>query len=188
MWKFNFKMTRDKWFLVLAAGMCLLILAIPTGNGRRQVSTGAGEGNYGGAQGGGDNGKSYERQLEDRVKKILSTVEGVGKVDVMIVLKSSEEKILRTDSSSSLSQTEELEPDGASRSVTSRTVEENTVLSGNGSDNLPVIEKELKPEIEGIIVSAQGGGNAVIKEEISAALEALFHVPRHKIRVLKRVE
>ena len=51
-----------------------------------------------------------------------------------------------------------------------------------------MVEKEIMPQIQGIVVSAQGGGNAVIKEEISAALEALFHVPRHKIRVLKRVE
>ena len=134
--------------------------------------------------GGGNSGKSYERQLEDRVKKLLSTVEGVGKVDVMIVLKSSEEKILTTDSS----ETEEISADGTSRTAVTRDKSETTVLAGNSSGGEPIIEKEIKPEIEGIVVSAGGGGNAVIKEEISAALEALFHVPRHKIRVLKRVE
>ena len=40
----------------------------------------------------------------------------------------------------------------------------------------------------GVAVSADGGGDARIQAEISAALEALFHVPQHKIRVLKRVE
>ena len=138
--------------------------------------------------GGGNSGKSYERQLEDRVKKLLSTVEGVGKVDVMIVLKSSEEKILTTDSSQSVSETEEISADGTSRTAVTRDKSETTVLAGNSSGGEPIIEKEIKPEIEGIVVSAGGGGNAVIKEEISAALEALFHVPRHKIRVLKRVE
>ena len=187
MWKFNFKMTRDKWFLVLAAGLCLMVLAMPSG-GRKGTSSGSTEAPAQSAQGGGDGGKTYERQLEDRVKKILSTVDGVGKVDVMIVLKSSEEKILRTDRSKSVSESDELDSDGASRSVKSSDTQESTVLTGNGAGSAPIVEKELKPEIEGIIVSAQGGGNAVIKEEISAALEALFHVPRHKIRVLKRVE
>ena len=50
------------------------------------------------------------------------------------------------------------------------------------------MEKELMPEIEGVVISAQGGGDARIQAEISAAMEALFHVPQHKIRVLKRVE
>ena len=38
--------------------------------------------------------RTYEQQLEQRVKQILKTVDGVGTVDVMIVLKSSEEKVL----------------------------------------------------------------------------------------------
>ena len=66
--------------------------------------------------------------------------------------------------------------------------EENTVLTGSGGGESPIVEKELMPEIEGVAVSADGGGDARIQAEISAALEALFHVPQHKIRVLKRVE
>ena len=38
---------------------------------------------------------TYEQQLEERLKELLSHVEGVGKVEVMIVLKSSEEKVWR---------------------------------------------------------------------------------------------
>ena len=37
-----------------------------------------------------------------------------------------------------------------------------------------------------IIISADGGGSSVVKAEISAAMEALFGLPSHKIKVLKR--
>ena len=37
-------------------------------------------------------------------------------------------------------------------------------------------------------MAAEGGDNAVVKAEISAAMEALFDVPPHKIKVLKRVK
>ena len=47
----------------------------------------------------GDN--SYVASLEERVKEILKNVEGVGQVDVMIALKSTEEKVLQTDQSTS---------------------------------------------------------------------------------------
>ena len=63
-----------------------------------------------------------------------------------------------------------------------------SVFSENGSEKVPVIEKELRPEIEGIVVSAQGGGNAAVRAEISEAMEALFNIPAHKIKVLKRVD
>ena len=52
----------------------------------------------------------------------------------------------------------------------------------------PIVEKELSPELSGIIISADGGGNAVVKAEISEAMEALFGLPAHKIKVLKRVK
>ena len=52
----------------------------------------------------------------------------------------------------------------------------------------PIVEKELRPELSGIVISAQGGGNPTVQAEISAAMEALFGLPAHKIKVLKRVE
>ena len=51
------------------------------------------------AKGAGES--AYEAQMEARVKEILRHVDGVGQVDVMIVLKSSEEKVLRVDRNSS---------------------------------------------------------------------------------------
>ena len=68
--------------------------------------------------------------------------------------------------------------------------EENTVLrgQGTGSGASPIVEKELSPEISGIIISAQGGGSPSVQSEISEAMEALFGLEPHKIKVLKRVE
>lgn len=50
------------------------------------------------------------------------------------------------------------------------------------------MEKELRPEISGIVISAEGGGSAVVRAEVSEAMEALFGLPQHKIKVLKRVK
>ena len=60
--------------------------------------------------------------------------------------------------------------------------------TGGTGQSQPVIEKEICPEISGIIISASGGGSPQIKAEISEAMEALFGLPAHKIKVLKRVE
>lgn len=132
----------------------------------------------------------YEAQMEARVKEILRHVDGVGQVDVMIVLKSSEEKVLRVDRSTSVSDTKEQDSQGGTRSSQNNQTQESTVLSGGGSGQgtAPFVEKELRPEISGIVISAAGGGSPTVKAEISAAMEALFGLPPHKIKVLKRVE
>ena len=134
---------------------------------------------------------SYETQMENRIKNLLKSVDGVGKVDVMVVLKSSSEKVVRVDRSTSSSTTQEKDSGGGTREVANSQSDESTVLSGsgsNGSGNVPIIEKELSPEISGIIISAEGGGSPTIKAEISEAMEALFGLPPHKIKVLKRGE
>ena len=150
--------------------------------------TGKGElpGLSGGAQAasGGSGGSLYEKELEQRIAGLLDRVEGVGKADVMVVLKSSEERVFHVDKDSRTSATEEKGEDG--RIVREQELSESTVMGGGNQG--PVVEKELTPEVAGIVISADGGGNASVRAEISEAMEALFGLPAHKIKVLKRVK
>ena len=200
--KFKWKMGKDKWLILLAVGMIILILTFPSGpaiakkvehtaESKKQTTLQQGivtqpaDGNTAVSA---TAERTYEEELESRVRKILKTVDGVGSVDVMIVLKSSEEKVLRVDKENSNSQTEENDTAGGSRKITSAELKESTILTGQGENTAPIVEKEIRPEIEGIIISAQGGGSPTVKAEISSAMEALFNLPPHKIKVLKRVE
>lgn len=239
-WKLDFKGSRDKWLVILAAGLIVLILAFPIGGKGRSVGgrtlKGSASGTWGtktetsqavsgtGIQGNSGNGgygdegsrgqqmadeagvlwaasgeadsaqaaskgvMTYEQQLEARLKELLSHVEGVGEVEVMIVLKSSEEKVWRIDKNTSYSSTQETDSSGGTRDIRNQQISEETILSGSGEEEGPLLEKELRPEISGVVVSAAGGGSAAVQAEISAAVEALFDVPPHKIKVLKRVE
>ncbi|MEG2700169.1 MAG: stage III sporulation protein AF [Hungatella sp.] len=199
MLKFNWKGGMDKWLLLLAFGVLLLIVAFPSGSSGGWMSAKttagkktAGKGNEAeraeAAEASAKAEKPYEQQLEERVKELLRRVEGVGAVDVMIVLKSSEEKVLRVDVNSSSSSTMETDSNGGNRKVEEKEVSEDTILSGSGDSGTPIIEKELRPEIAGVVISAVGGGSPQIKAEISEAMEALLDVPPHKIKVLKRAE
>lgn len=200
--KFKWKMGKDKWLILLAVGMIILILAIPSGpDSAGKTGTASESKNKTELQKGivtelpekdtavaanADN--TYEEQLELRVRKLLKTVDGVGQVDVMIVLKSSKEKVLRVDRNTTDSSTVENDSSGGTRNITNKEQQENTILTGSGENTAPIVEKEISPEIEGIIISAQGGGSPTVKAEISSAMEALFNLPPHKIKVLKRVE
>ena len=194
--KFKWKMGKDKWLILLAVGMIILILAIPSGPGSAgKTGTASESKNKTELQKGivtelpekdtavaasADN--TYEEQLELRVRKLLKTVDGVGQVEVMIVLKSSKEKVLRVDRNTTDSSTVENDSSGGTRNITNKEQQENTILTGSGENTAPIVEKEISPEIEGIIISAQGGGSPTVKAEISSAMEALFNLPPHKIK------
>ena len=110
----------------------------------------------------------------------MSTVEGVGKVEVMITLKSSKESILNKDTP--YEEEEETSGDSTRKSVSSN---EETVLIEQNGESVPYVVKELEPEIEGVVVIAQGGENASVQKNITEAVTALFDVSVNKIKVLK---
>ena len=175
-----------------------MILAVPMGNMESQFqqkadlgAAPAAEENNGVAQpaaAASAEAATYEKQLEQRVRELLMHVEGVGEVEVMIVLKSSEEKVYRVDKNLSSSLTDETDASGGKRLIDQREQEESTILTGQGDNQAPILEKELRPEVSGVVISCQGGGSARVQAEISSAMESLFDLPAHKIKVLKRVE
>ena len=63
--------------------------------------------------------------------------------------------------------------------------EEITVVYDNGDTRQPYVICRQMPKIEGVVVVAQGGGNAKTVTEISNAVMSLFPVEAHKVVVVK---
>lgn len=129
---------------------------------------------------------TYIENMESRLTNVLSQVDGIGKVQVMITAKSTQEKVVLKDVPYKKSTVKEQDGSGTTKESTEMTGEEGTVLEKqqDGSEN-PYITKEIQPEIEGVIVIAQGAEEKRIQAEINDAVVALFSVPSHKIKVMK---
>lgn len=125
---------------------------------------------------------SYEENLEKRLKKTLSLIEGVGQIDVLITIANSKEIITKDDGIKEKSVTTEQAQNGDKRQITNGK-EEKTTVKING-DN-PLILKEISPKISGVLIVAEGGGNITVKNNLINATKALLDVDIHKIEVLK---
>lgn len=131
----------------------------------------------------------YEAYLEEKTARTLRYVEGVGEVKVMITLKSGAQKIIEKDQQSSSQTTEEADSQGGTRTSNDISSDKTSIYEQNsdGSQS-PYVSKELLPEIEGVIVIADGGDNAVVVQNITEAVQALFGVEAHKIKIMKRAD
>lgn len=129
--------------------------------------------------------RSQTEELEEKLERALSRVEGVGKVEVVLSLESTNQKVVEKDVPASRSSQES---SGAqeSSSASSVTTEESTVYQtdSDGSET-PYVVRENYPEIRGVLVVAQGGGDPVAVQQIQEAVMALFRVEAHKIKVMK---
>ena len=48
------------------------------------------------------------------------------------------------------------------------------------------MSKEITPQVEGVVVLAQGGDDPVVVQNITEAVQALFGIDTHKIRIMKK--
>lgn len=111
--------------------------------------------------------------LEEKMEKIFTQIQGVGNVKVLINYKSTQEAVLAKDISYSNNQGE---------SNNSTATDERIVFSSNSE---PVVLKEKYPEIQGVLIVAQGGDNIEIKNQLIRSTQALLGIEVNKIEVLK---
>lgn len=130
--------------------------------------------------------QAYTDSLSRTLEEILSTMEGAGKVKVMITLKSSGEAVIEKDTAFSRTSSTEVDSAGGSRNTADTSETEETVYSGNGNSmESPFVKQVICPRIEGVVVSAEGGGSAAVNKNITEAIQALFGIEAHKIKVIK---
>lgn len=127
-----------------------------------------------------------EDSLEGRLETILSKTEGAGKVDVLITYKTGKEMIVAQQMSEEDTSTKENAVKGDERDIKSSIKENSYVIMENSDGSqTPLVLKEVEPEIEGVIIVAEGGDNILVKNNLIAAAEAALGVSTHKVQVLK---
>lgn len=170
---------KNQWLIVLLVGILLAVIALPTTpKGNQKTASLVSDSNT------TSQDENYEMKAEKKLESVLQNMEGVGEVTVMITLKASAEKVVEKDVEKS-SQSEESE-DGTAKSVDSSLNETTVYDEQSGSGQTPYISKEVSPLVEGVLVIADGGGNPVVVRNITEAIQALFNVEMHKIKVMKR--
>ena len=166
------KVKKDQLLIVFLVGILLLVISIPAGT-KKDSNTGTKKtlANSSKSSVGTTKQSEYTAYMEERLERILSQIDGAGQVQVMITWKSDGEKVVEKD-----------------RKSNEENVSETTVYnSGSSTSGVqePYVSKELSPQAQGVIVIAPGGDDAVVVKNITEAVQALFEIDTHKIRIMK---
>ncbi len=178
---------KDQLLILLLAGILLLVISLPTEKkGEKQGISQASSPSQG-EQNLWDE-EAYREALEVHLEELFSRMEGAGEVEVMITLASSSEKIVEKDTNGESETITEEDSAGGNRRTTNIVNDETTVYGGETDQEQPYVSKELTPQVEGVVVLAAGGDDAVVKKNITEAAQALFGIDTHKIRIIKMSE
>lgn len=199
--KWKKKLTKENMAVVALLGLLLMVIAIPAdrfsgdvqenaGKDTREGTLTAQEGmETGEAADGGDaasGGEEYAKRMEEELQELLSAMEGVGEVKVMITIRDLGQQVVEKDVPSESGWMSETDSAGGTRESESARQEESTVyITDSEGNRTPYISQTTQPEIEGVTVVAQGGGDALIQKNITEVIQALFDIEAHKIKVVK---
>lgn len=127
--------------------------------------------------------KQYEAYLSQELESIISQIDGAGAVEAWVTLSGSSEKVLYLEKNSDTTDLQEADSVGGTRSEKTESMQQTVLLDSSGN---PYIVKTLQPEVEGVLVVAEGADSSVVKKNITEAVEVLFGIDAHRIKVAKK--
>lgn len=196
--KENQVIRKDNLLILVLAGILLLVVCLPVKSGKPGDTQSMNQANLLSGSEGEDtqitdnttvsvqDSQDYIAVMEQKLENLLKCMEGVGNARVMITLKTSEEQVVEKDIPNSRSNLTETDSQGGARSSNEMENTETTVyLTNSDGEKIPYVIKKMEPVVDGVVVIAQGGGNAECCKNITEVIQALFGIEPHKIKVVK---
>ncbi len=113
-----------------------------------------------------------EKELEDKLGRIVSRIDGAGKTTVMLTIDSSPKYYYAKETSKSI------ETDSAES-------EEKYVITENDGEEDPIIIRVEEADIRGVAVICEGGSSAIVKEKITETVCAVLGIKVNQVSVAK---
>ena len=152
--------------LICTAGLILLLL--PSGDNADPPT--------GNAENAAPNAYVQATQLEQQLEQMFQKMDGVGRAEVLLTVKSGYEAVYAYDESKSANRSE----NGAASSLQSTLI----TVSKNGSQT-PVTVRTNYPVFLGAVVVCDGGDNAKIRLELTEVIRSLTGITADNIQISK---
>ena len=128
--------------------------------------------------------EAFEARYEAAIRDILQKIAGVGEVDVMVTIDSTEELVVERHVEQRQQSTNEKDRQGGTRVISDASRSGQVVLVQTKGDQTPIVVKKIRPQIRGVVVVAAGAENLTVKKLIAEAVERGLGVPAHRISVI----
>lgn len=128
------------------------------------------------------------KEMEDKLQSVLSQVAGAGRVEVEIHLADAG----RTDYASNVNsdkKTSSQKDNAGTTNVTTDDSENDQVVmnqSGGGDNGTPVVRRTMAPQVDGVLIIADGATNPSVRAALTEAAAVALHVAPYQVLVLPR--
>lgn len=125
-----------------------------------------------------------EAFIEAKIAHLLSRVKGAGNVEVNVTLEGSARREHAKNVTRETKIVEEKDPSGGVRTTSESKESAQVLMSKEGGADKPVMVSEIRPEVKGILIVAEGAGDSAVKANLTRAVETGLGIASYKITVL----
>jgi len=126
-----------------------------------------------------------EEQLGQKLCAMLGRIEGAGQVEVSVRLSGSTRNEYAVNTTTGKKTTQERDQSGGTRLTNEDTGSGQLVMNRNGTGGeQPVVERELAPQVAGVLVVAGGARDAGVRAKLFEATRVALGIEPHKIIVV----
>ena len=128
----------------------------------------------------------YGKELEAQLVDILGSIEGVGRVKVMVTMESSYAYEYATENRTDIDRSSDNREEQGEKTQEKNTVEETYVMIENSDGETEgLIKREIAPTLKGILVVCDGGGDPLIETCVTEMVSVAANLSTAKIAVSK---
>jgi len=131
--------------------------------------------------------EEYAAQLEEKLQRLISSIQGVGTTQVMVTMEHGVEYVYAQQEKSSTDK--KLEPgseESGERLDYKYNVEYSYVFVDNGyGDKQPLLRTELQPKVQGVVVVCEGADDIRVEQSITNVVTTALHIPTTRVCVVK---
>ena len=125
----------------------------------------------------------YAARLEQRLETLLGEVSGVGRVEVMVTLKSGYSNVYARSEKNDLDRTLDDRAEGGQKTQERNTTEQTYVLVDGADGETPLVTVRMEPEVRGEVVVCDGGSDPSTVLSVTDLVRVALDIPAAMVSV-----
>lgn len=121
-----------------------------------------------------DDTELFKRKTEQELKEMLEQIAGVGSCEVMVTVEGTTEYVYAENVSRSTDENADRKSDR---------LDENIVLIEKGGEKQALIKRVIKPQISGVMIVCEGGGDTRVNERVLKAVSTALNISSNRVCV-----
>lgn len=127
--------------------------------------------------------EEFCKKTEEKIYRLVSSIQGVGDVKVWVTLESGVEYVYLQEQVRNTDLTTDYN-DGNVKTLREKdNSEQKYILVNKNGEEQPLVQKQLEPTIQGVVVVCEGAGSAQVNEQVVNAVTCALGISSNRVYV-----